>query len=265
MPPSKRKQKKKLLQEKTLPLMHKRLSESLLQNGLCSSGEEADIISDDIMVNIQDEMNAESATLLQHNVMDYFDLTTQQANDIVRNVFPNMNGDLFVPENSLSEEEETKEEEEEMDSDNDENDEDEYITEGECELCERYMKTTLHHLVPKSTWPKLKKKVFKSKHNSNIRIEALIFLASLKAVDPNEHVDTNNTTFEQEWTRSSLHFFLCHYTCRVCRPCHSVIHKTHDNVSLAEHYNTVVKLLADRDIYKFCKWASKQKAGKYKH
>uniref|UniRef100_A0A7S1ZQN5 Uncharacterized protein n=1 Tax=Trieres chinensis TaxID=1514140 RepID=A0A7S1ZQN5_TRICV len=33
------------------------------------------------------------------------------------------------------------------------------IGEGECELCERPVKLTRHHLIPKSTWPKMKKTI----------------------------------------------------------------------------------------------------------
>lgn len=45
----------------------------------------------------------------------------------------------------------------------------------------------------------------------------------------------------------------------VCRPCHSAIHRTHSNDVLAEHFNTVEKLLQDEAIFKFARWASKQR------
>merc|ERR1739848_568214 len=52
-------------------------------------------------------------------------------------------------------------------------------------------------------------------------------------------------------------------TCDICRQCHSMVHRTHTNMELAMNYNTVEKLLQDEQISKFCKWASKQKAGRY--
>ena len=45
----------------------------------------------------------------------------------------------------------------------------------------------------------------------------------------------------------------------VCRPCHSHIHRTHDNVTLADSYNTLDALLEDSSIAKWIKYASKQR------
>ncbi|OQR82985.1 hypothetical protein ACHHYP_15251 [Achlya hypogyna] len=46
----------------------------------------------------------------------------------------------------------------------------------------------------------------------------------------------------------------------ICRQCHSKIHSTEDNKSLAAHYNTLEKLLAHESIAKYVKYAAKQKA-----
>ena len=56
----------------------------------------------------------------------------------------------------------------------DENDDGDMIGEGECELCEREVKLTRHHLIPKSTWPRMKKKLW----NAAPLIESLHTLSS---------------------------------------------------------------------------------------
>ena len=52
------------------------------------------------------------------------------------------------------------------------------VQDGECELCERYIKLTRHHLIPRVTWKKMKKRLLnisdaRSKCDSN-RLTALI-------------------------------------------------------------------------------------------
>ena len=59
-----------------------------------------------------------------------------------------------------------------------ENDSEEYLQDGECELCERYIKLTKHHLIPRVTWKKMKKRLLnisdtRSKCDNN-RLTALI-------------------------------------------------------------------------------------------
>ena len=45
----------------------------------------------------------------------------------------------------------------------------------------------------------------------------------------------------------------------VCRSCHSALHKFCTNIELAETYNTIQALLSHEEIYKYVKWAKKQK------
>ena len=49
----------------------------------------------------------------------------------------------------------------------------------------------------------------------------------------------------------------------LCRACHSKVHKTEDEKSLAENYNTIELLLAHPDIKKFAKYMYKQKSTKH--
>ncbi|KAG5191110.1 hypothetical protein JKP88DRAFT_297311 [Tribonema minus] len=95
-------------------------------------------------------------------------------------------------------------------------------------LCERIMPQTLHHLVPRTTWKKLKKRLPET--------WALPADADAKTIDD-----------------------FVHKTVSICRPCHSMIHSTHDELTLALHYFTLARLLDDPTIRKFCAWATKQK------
>eukprot|EP00586_Coscinodiscus_wailesii_P022102 CAMPEP_0172500944 /NCGR_PEP_ID=MMETSP1066-20121228/144395_1 /TAXON_ID=671091 /ORGANISM="Coscinodiscus wailesii, Strain CCMP2513" /LENGTH=281 /DNA_ID=CAMNT_0013275453 /DNA_START=15 /DNA_END=860 /DNA_ORIENTATION=+ len=123
---------------------------------------------------------------------------------------------------------------------------DDYIAEGECELCERYMKLTKHHLLPKSTWTKMKKLLHAAADDkSKLRLVEYDF-DDLPAVLDN----------------FSIRAFISK-TCDICRPCHTRVHQVHDHMTLATRFNTVEKLIHDEDILKFCKWAHKQRPGKY--
>lgn len=48
-------------------------------------------------------------------------------------------------------------------------------------------------------------------------------------------------------------------TINVCRPCHSAIHRAHDEFTLAERFTTREQLLADESIGRFVAWARKQR------
>mmetsp|Transcript_15536 Transcript_15536/g.19891 ORF Transcript_15536/g.19891 Transcript_15536/m.19891 type:complete len:196 (-) Transcript_15536:552-1139(-) len=130
----------------------------------------------------------------------------------------------YVPEESIPEEEDfldfcedvflairshlpTEEEEEDDDED--------LLEDGCCEMCERFMPLTRHHLIPREEHKKYKK---------------------------------------MGYTHEVLN------TCAlICRPCHSAVHRTHDNATLASEYNTVDALMADENIVRFVKWARKQR------
>jgi len=49
----------------------------------------------------------------------------------------------------------------EGDGENEISEEEEWLEEGECELCERYIQLTKHHLIPRSTWTKLEPRLVK--------------------------------------------------------------------------------------------------------
>lgn len=102
---------------------------------------------------------------------------------------------------------------------------------GTCDMCERYIRRTFHHLIPKETHGKyLKKK----------RLPANIV----------ESVDGTGPTVSRFWLNS--------HGVMVCRNCHSAIHNAVPNDVLAEEYNTLDLLFTHPKIYAFAKYNSKQ-------
>lgn len=127
-----------------------------------------------------------------------------------------------------------------------------YIGEGECELCERTVKLTRHHLIPKSTWSKMKRRL----------ANAADAIAEGDMQEAERLLGGEFTDLPPEITSRSVAQFLSK-TCAICRPCHTQVHKLHDHMTLAARYNTVERLLTDSAVVKFCKWNNKQKPGKY--
>ncbi len=152
-------------------------------------------------------------------------------------------------------------EEDHNDFDHDENDfsdsddEENYIQEGECELCERQVKLTRHHLIPRSTWPRIRPRFLKAsqylKEGNMEKAEKILNIGS--PIPPS--LTANHCS-----SGSRVKQFLSCYTCDICSMCHKTVHNTFDNLELAEERNTVEKLLEDETIFKFCKWASKQRS-----
>lgn len=140
-------------------------------------------------------------------------------------------------------------------------DEDEYIGEGECEICERTIKLTKHHLIPKATWPKIKKRMVNA--SSAILNKDYEQATKILGMDVSNGLHTSLPNFPQKISSSSLTIYLGHNVCKICSPCHKTVHRLHTEMELAEHFNTVEKLLSDERLVKFAKWANKQKTGKY--
>ncbi|KAL3922905.1 MAG: hypothetical protein SGILL_001955 [Bacillariaceae sp.] len=137
----------------------------------------------------------------------------------------------------------------------DQDSETEYLEDGECELCDRYIKLTKHHLIPKETWARIQTKLLhaaEAKRKGEVEKAAFLLGPGLE-----------NTLGALSSDKTAIRRILQH-TCEICRQCHTAVHRTHSNMELALHYNSVDKLLEDETISKFCMWASKQRAGKYK-
>lgn len=172
----------------------------------------------------------------------------------------------------------------------------EFIRSGECELCERdetLVKLTRHHLIPRAVWSRVEIKLLNAikiakaaiNHSnakdkdgtSSFQTDILsrarmvsgdgLFHLILDAInDTSTHGSSHSSSSQrnnilQDENERTLVRRALNQTCVVCRQCHRAIHRTHDNLTLALHFNTVERLLQDSDIYKFARWASKQKRG----
>ena len=138
----------------------------------------------------------------------------------------------------------------------------EYLDVGECELCDRFIKLTRHHLIPKSTWPRMQTKLLlaaEANERGDIEKARLILGHGLEDLLSDDDGHRFVLSSDKAIVRTILHV-----TCDICRQCHTTVHRTHTNMELALNYNSIEKLLEDERISKFCKWASKQRSGKYK-
>ncbi|GLE03764.1 hypothetical protein PINS_up012666 [Pythium insidiosum] len=84
-----------------------------------------------------------------------------------------------------------------------------------CEMCERPMRLTFHHLIPRVTHAKFLK-----------------------------------LGYSREYLNSGV---------MICRPCHSKIHSTESNKTLAREFNTLEKLVAHPEIARWIHYARKQR------
>ena len=233
------------------------LADLLLSNRSCDSPEEAACTSEAIVEEIDLGVTKEDVVSpLTSLLIDYFDqLTPEKAGEVARSVL----GVVVTQEDDQSSDEDGNNGDNDIDSSDAEDDDGEYIGEGECELCEREIKLTRHHLIPKSTWSIFKKKkiqaAIEALTNGQVEKARMILGGNLIEELPPEIVENPNNSL-------LLRRFLSK-TCNICRPCHSTVHKLHSEMELAESYSTIDKLLEDEELVKFCKWASKQKCGKY--
>lgn len=115
--------------------------------------------------------------------------------------------------------ESSKDMEDEVDEDEDD------FGEHECQMCERIMPLTFHHLFPK----KVHKRIEERKRGD-----------------------------KGEATGIPKHMLR---TCgiMICRPCHSMLHKTFDHRTLAEEKNTLERICQDPKIVSWISYARKQK------
>ena len=94
--------------------------------------------------------------------------------------------------------------------------------EGTCELCERRMPLTFHHLVPKAT------------HGKYVG-------RTLPPGLPDDAVPTKT--------------YLGSYGAMLCRPCHSVVHRHAPNAVLASTYNSLASLQTAESVAKWVEYA----------
>eukprot|EP00756_Hemistasia_phaeocysticola_P029518 Hpha_TRINITY_DN16237_c1_g2::TRINITY_DN16237_c1_g2_i1::g.16477::m.16477 len=99
-------------------------------------------------------------------------------------------------------------------------DEGEDLQDGECELCERELPLTLHHVIPKTT------------HDYYLSGAGRKF----------------GFTKEE-----------CFKTIPICRPCHNAVHRVRDHRQLAETARTRETLMEVPELAKFVGWVRKKK------
>ena len=239
--------------------------------GLCSTTAEANAIAEALAD--QDTIPFEESAVYLQTVADSFGDYFSDDTDLIRNVIRSaamgcwgLNSPAVVVYADRDESDEnsdqvhSQDEEESLDID----DNTEWLGEGECELCERTIKLTRHHLTPKSTWPRMKKKLwhaaseiesFHSEPNLEKRdilqekLQKTVGIRNIQGLPP----ILSHTSIRNYLSR----------VCTICRPCHSAVHRIHGEWELATEYNTIDQLLECRDVRKFAKWASKQRLGKY--
>ena len=236
-----------------------RLSDILLSTSICVSPEEATSTSEAIVDEVDlGEAKEDAVGPLATMLLEYFDqLDSDKAEDMARSVL----GVVATKEDDQSSDDDgDNNNDNDIDCSDEEDDDDgDYIGEGECELCEREIKLTRHHLIPKSTWQTFKRKkipaAVEALANGQEEKARMILGGNLIDELPPEIVeDPNNTLLVRRFLSK---------TCNICRPCHSTVHKLHTEMELAESFSTIDKLLEDQELLKYAKWASKQKAGKY--
>eukprot|EP00548_Thalassiothrix_antarctica_P011923 CAMPEP_0194162536 /NCGR_PEP_ID=MMETSP0152-20130528/79549_1 /TAXON_ID=1049557 /ORGANISM="Thalassiothrix antarctica, Strain L6-D1" /LENGTH=209 /DNA_ID=CAMNT_0038872441 /DNA_START=36 /DNA_END=669 /DNA_ORIENTATION=+ len=145
------------------------LSSLILENSLATSDEEAEAIASCIIVDTKEiEDKFEEYSLL---FQEYFNLSEDETKRIILGsnfcykitIRGNNNGEINESYKGDNNEVSNKEKDNAthiyLDDDDDDDDDDEMIGEGECELCEREIKLTRHHLIPRSTWKRMFPKI----------------------------------------------------------------------------------------------------------
>ncbi|KAG7348492.1 hypothetical protein IV203_017197 [Nitzschia inconspicua] len=237
------------------------LAQLLMEFGFCSDIDEARVIAevvldnrDQMIIDINSKMGPyqiDSDSELSSRLVENVGVEEEEANVLIGKLMGTIQGTINKDDPSLKKEEIVND----VSIDDEQSDDTEYLQDGECELCDRFIKLTKHHLIPRETWSRIQPKLLhaaEAKEKGDI--EKAVFVLGPGLCDVLEKLSTERSTIKR----------LLRETCDICRQCHSAIHRTHTNLELALNYNTVQKLLEDENIRKFCLWASKQRPGKYK-
>jgi hypothetical protein len=194
-------------------------------------------------------------------------LSMEQSTTIIERVIPYLIGqvdnykEIIIPSNlntADGEEDDNENINTEKDEDlyNSDKDEAAYTLAGSCEFCDREIKTTRHHLIPKETWDIMKPRFVEAEtYFKGGEMDKVVEILGTGTIPESLRIDhfRNGKTIKN---------FLGNHTCNVCRLCHRKIHEVFDNLTLAESRNSVTKLLENEEIYKLCKWASTQKSNR---
>mmetsp|Transcript_3973 Transcript_3973/g.5965 ORF Transcript_3973/g.5965 Transcript_3973/m.5965 type:complete len:284 (+) Transcript_3973:103-954(+) len=251
----------------------------LMSLQLCSSDEEYTSVAEAIASSSSSSLSLDEAPPSKEDLeeivltlVDYFegDVEEHDAKNVIHTVVMDVWGDDFaenlgwIDNNTADSDEHDDNEGDERDDDDDDGD---FVGEGECQLCERAVKLTRHHLIPKTTWSRIKKRLW----NAASTIETYHSLDDEISHEKKEFTRnklekmlgmTDISDIPKAITHDSVRTYLFK-VCLLCRQCHSAVHRIHTEMELATEYNTIDKLFGDEELLKFGKWASKQRPGKY--
>jgi hypothetical protein len=241
-------------------LNQEEIAQALVFGGHCSSSDEAVVLAELVLNDFHDDMvesndadEDDTISKMINLLQDYLGLEEDQAKKLTNKLIHREDASLIDAEEDSDNESILPISDDERITMDEEEDEIPLFY-GECELCDRYIRLTKHHLIPKSTWSRIESRLRNAadaKEKGDIARAAMLLGPGLMHI------------LEQlEAKRSCIRAIMCN-TCDICRPCHNTVHRTHDNMTLALSYSTVDQLLNDERIAKFCKWASKQRPGKY--
>ena len=240
------------------------LSRILTEDGCCSDIDESTVVAEIILENeeaVGDDDEEWTPSWLEDDGQMLADLVDNLGIDEehAKSLLAKLNGALGMDDDSENDDPNNNSPGEDADDNleglGDSDSDGEYLDDGECEMCDRYIKLTKHHLIPKETWARMQIKLMHAAEaKSKGEMEKAIFLLGPGLENVVDELSPDKISIRRILQR----------TCDICRQCHTTVHRSHSNMDLALHHNTVDKLLEDESISKYCKWASKQRAGKYK-
>jgi hypothetical protein len=238
-----------------------RLATILLAKGLVAGAEESVCLAESIAAEIEESGLSRNEACIA-SFEDYFSMSRQVATTTLSSLL-----DLEVEDKAKEKESDASSEEmgdamgrgQLPENDDVDDDDGEYVGEGECELCERFIRLTQHHFIPRSTWPRILPRLTNAAEalsKNDVNRAALILGVGLAyMLEPLTSADLDKAAIKK----------LVKRTCNICGPCHAHIHRIHENMTLATDYSTIELLLKDEKIHGFCKWASKQRAGRHSY
>ncbi|KAL3943793.1 MAG: hypothetical protein SGBAC_002122 [Bacillariaceae sp.] len=239
-----------------MSLRQEDFAEILVQQGHCGNSEESQVLADlvyqEIPILLETTEDDETIRPTEEELMEWNNLLQDvlgveedESNSLLKLL-------LLVEDEEVEEEDDS---ENDVAIDDSEDEETAPLFDGHCPMCERYIKLTKHHLIPKETWPRVESRL---RNAADAKNKGDLEKASMILGDGLIHLlDQLGGT-----KRSAIKAIMCG-TADICRPCHSHVHNTYDNLTLAWSYSSVDLLLEDENIAKFCKWVSKQRPGKY--
>lgn len=276
------------------------LQNVLIEESFCNSKDEAMAIVDSIYLEhgvennklLNDNQPLSEQFLIKY-LVDYFDISGAIAGNLVQKCHMHeIPCELQHSESSSSSNDMNNDccsvSNNEIDVMN--SDDDSIIGSGACDLCEREdIKLTRHHMIPKSTYNRIESRLVRivlsdgGLHNESMMENiAITFQCKVQTfADSFDHLlpslmqmikddikskygkNVNYQSKEYEKiVQKSIRRVMKRQTTDICRSCHSMIHKTYDNITLAHQYNTIDKILECSTLYNFFRWNNKQQRRK---